>query len=110
MRFRGTPTFGGGSYYKLIGSVHAGAPAQPGDAQIEHGGNAKRDRALRKVDEQRVPGAVVAAIAGTRIAVDEMANVDPSVYAGLHTVQQETRPNEQSGTNQAAPGPSAIEP
>lgn len=47
MRLRGTPTFGGGSYYKLIGAAHLGSPVQLGDARLSgphglRGGNLLR--------------------------------------------------------------------
>lgn len=41
MKFRGTPTYGGESYYKLIGSAYQGSPVQPGDASLA-GPNGKR--------------------------------------------------------------------
>jgi hypothetical protein len=50
MKFRGATRFGGGTYYKLIGAAFAGSPAQPGDAQVEGGGNAARDELLRAAD------------------------------------------------------------
>lgn len=50
MKFRGSPRFGGGTYYKLIGAAFEGCPAQPGDAQVEGGGNAARDALLRAAD------------------------------------------------------------
>lgn len=43
----GAVRFGGSSYYRLIGSVHVGAPVEVGDAILAFG-NATRDRLLRQ--------------------------------------------------------------
>lgn len=95
MRLRGTPTYGGGSYYKLIGSVHEGkSAAEPGDARIEHGGNAQRDALLRGADRTQA----ILARTGTRITFVQIAN--PETTTEVEIPYGEPTENQASGDGQ----------
>jgi len=47
MRLRGTPTYGGATYYRLIASVHAGEPVRADDTSLR-GPHGRRDALLKR--------------------------------------------------------------
>jgi hypothetical protein len=98
MKLRGTPTYGGVTYYKLIGAAFQGSSAEAGDAIVEHGGNAQRDALLRGVDRSQA----MSARAGSKITFVRVANPDTTREV---EIAYEPRPENQASEVEPAGTP-----